>query len=60
MSDELNPELQAGHVAAEALVAHMERMGGACMAVLPVSHVDHLGRLQEWEVTVKLIATIPA
>ena len=58
MCRDTNEEQQRGHALAQALVTHMEAMGGAALAVIPLSHVDRSGRLQEWEVTVKLLSVL--
>ena len=57
MTKDLDDELEDGTIAAAALVLHLNRMGaGGCM--IPVSHVDEDGRLQEWEVTAKLVSVL--
>lgn len=56
MCAELEQELERGRASAKAIVAHMEAMGGAGRATMPVSHVTADGRLQEWTVTVELKA----
>lgn len=58
MCKELDEELQRGQDAAIALVEHLEHMGGACKLEMPLSHVDHHGRLHEWKITVELVSQL--
>ncbi len=57
MSD-LDEELANGVRVAEALVAHLFRIGGAGRVEIPISHVDADGALSLWKVIVERVGRL--
>ena len=58
MCKELDEELARGRDTAKQLITHMEAMGGAGKAMIPVHYITANGQLQEWLITVELKGSV--